>query len=745
MKRILRTSLLVGALAGLVCSSAMAQVDPFGDGAPAPEKKRSATKQRSAVPSSHPVAVSIREAGPKTPAHWLLAAQALGQVGAYDEARAYLKLILDSGADTKQLVGFNRRFGTAFFHELRTSESLQPEGAQLAKSVMDAVKNQWHDAGQVSAMLQQAAAEPKSTQLARVAELRAGGDLPVSLLVQWLRDPQRRADAQKLIPIWNPTANEPLGVALLAFWAMRLDSIELLPQTRIAETTPLLLAIAASDEESAERLIARGVVAKIIGRVPDRSEVEDHLATIFQQQLDEAQKIRRIEPMAEHTTWAWKSDLSQVATRTIWRDEWAILQAGRAAIALMRINPKDQERRRWLYLIDYQLRSGGNDPEYGIAIASAQTIRANLEAQPADELERLLEMSLKAELFGAAIHICGEMGKTGDRHLIQNTSTPTVLAATLQHPNRNVRFAGTMAVAQLHPNRAFPGATAFIESLRYFLTSRGDNRLLIAAGHLAEASEFAATAQVLGYSTTIVGSGNSMLKAIHDSSDISAILIRDSITQPPLREAVQQVRKSPLGKQAVILVMTRAERVAELKEHFRLDPRTVIQISIPEEASMAADMKRLLDQAGRFHTKPSDRLLQAKKALEISVDLLSSKKSASFIDAARFQGSVMEAIRVRELSALAAKVLSQLGTDTAQRTLMEVSLDTAVADGARKAAVVGLSDHLDEYGRLLSSADMAQMKRILRLRGDDDQIAALVSTLLNPDPKPAEAAEPIDK
>ena len=733
LARGLRTTWFVCAL--VVSLTALGQDDPFGDSAPKPSTDHEAppkkAPQESEPKADHPVVQALRQVSPKTPLQQMRAARAVAQVEAYVEARKYLRQILQAGLDDAAYVELVDRFGSAFFLELRTNEKLQPEGGQLAEAALAAVRKRWTDPAQVGQLLEQAARARGNRRLARVAELRAGGDLPAVVLTQWLADDARRADAVALIRTWNPTAEEPLGRALQAFWALRLDGVEVLPETRIGQVTPLLLSTAAVSSDSAQGILARQVLERLLGRTPPADEVRRHLWATIRSHLREARKVRREEPMARVTVWAWKTDLSQVEPRKVWKDEWETLQAGRAAVALAKVDPDNVLARQLLHLMEFQLHYGGEDPEHGIAISSIEIPEGDAALQKAEDLHTMLELALGEELSGAAVHICDKIVLVQRDELLRSVhGGPSLLVRTMLHPDRNIRFAATRAVASLaQGNGPFAGAGTLIDSLQFFMTSHGESRLLIGATRSDVAAEYAATARILGFTAQFAGSGRELVQKLYHDADFSAVMIDASISDPPLRETVQQIRKSPRGADAVILVMARGENFAQLQEAFRLEPRTVVRIAVPEPESLAEDMRHLLAQAGRWRTLPAERLQQAKEAMTLSLALLEDPVSSKYIDGSRFEAAAAGSLYSEELGVAAAQLLTRIGTDTAQRALIEFSLRRGELERTRKAALIAASEHLKRYGLLLTRKQLDTIFEATR-EHRDDKIAAVMIELL---------------
>ncbi len=697
------------ALLALGALSAVAQDDPFGNEReqPAPAKKQPAPVELEKK-ADHPVVQAIRQVGPKTPLEWMMAARAVAQIEAYTEARKYLKQVLAAGLDDDAYTELVDRFGSAHFLELQLKEELQPEGAQLAEAVLRAVQKRWSDPDSVTTLLEEAAGARGTARLNKVAELRAGGDLPAIILTQWLADDNKRAAAQTLIRVWNPTAEEPLGKALLAFWALRLDGIETLPETRIRQVTPLLLSSAARETDSPQRRRARTVLKSLLGRIPTTKEVREHLWATVREHLREARTVRRESPMARTIVWAWKTDLSQVEPRDVWRDEWETLQAGRAAVALANVDPDNILTRQLLHLMEFQLHYSGSDPEHGIAISSIEIPEEDAALQQADDLATLLDLALQGELSGAAVHVCNKIAQVGHKEMLKSEGGgPSLLVRTMLHPDRNIRFAATRTVAQLaRGSGPFAGSGTLVDSLQFFMTSHGEARLLIGANRSDLAAEYAATARILGFTAEFAGSGRELVKKLYRDADFSAVMIDESISDPPLRETVQQIRKSPRGADAVILVMARGENFAALEETFRLEPRTVVRISIAEPEALAADMRQLLAQAGRWRTLPSERLLQAKEAMALSLELLEDPVSSAYIDGSRFEKAAAESLFSDELGVTAAKLLTLIGTDSAQRALVEFTLRLGELERTRKATLIAASEHIKKYGLLLTQAEL---------------------------------------
>ena len=714
---------------GKPAGNAPAADAPAAGAAPAKQPSPDATADR--PKRDHPVLEAIKELEPKTPAEWLMAARACRQIEAYPEARRFTQRVLDAGLDSDALLALHERFGSALFLAFRLDEQMQPEGSALSTKVMEAVRSYWSDESRVTERLEAAAKAEHAMRRSLVQELRGGGTLPVALLVRWLADPARRGAAADIIRAWQPSADEPLGRALTAFWSLKTDGIELLPQLRRAQITPLVVATAVSPKVSEdERERALRVAKAVMRRVPSKREAEAYLRTMLRQHLDDAASVRRNDPMQRDTTWAWDPKRGTVVFREVWRDEWLLVRAGRAGVALLQLDPDDAETGRLVRLMDYQLQFGDGGEGSTISITTDVAGDSADDVAP-EELEPLLEQALSEDLLIAAERVCELMRDRGASSLVASTDgAPTLLVRTLDHAERRVRFAALQAVVALAPERAFAGSSRVIESISALLRSHGHTAILIGHPRMRQSNELAGVARQMGYRAYTASSGREVVATLARELDVSLVVVSDLIDHPTVLETVQAIRKSIAGQSIPILVASSGERLESLRRTFSNDPRVFVEIVPADEAVMSQHVKRLLSRVGRGRLSPQERAQQLIEALRLANRIMASPAMRSYLDVTRLEQSVVTTLPHSRSAVDAARFLAQLGTAGSQSALFDAVLRPALPERTRKASLVALADCFRHHGILLTSKQLARLDRPSDLGEKEDAIRQVMAQLV---------------
>ena len=669
-----------------------------------------------------------------TPRAWLMAARMCLAIEAYSRGRQYVGRVLDTELDEAALLELHRRFGAAFFLQLKTDPGMQPEGAKLADRVLGAVRKSVADptnaARQIEASLQAKGVVRES----RVADLRRRGLVPVETIMQWLVDPVRHAQAAEVIRTWHPRGSEPLGEALSALWSLRLDHLELLPHVQSPRIPLLVFARAVSPSAPAEERRRVQAWIRAAGGTPLSPErLTMELRRTIEQDLREARRVRRQEPMRRESVWAWAPDKQAIARRDVWYDEWLLVRAGRAAWALRALQPEEDQRlRRLLWLIDAQLREGESDAGGAARVAlfpdDADAGRLRLEP---DDWEDALRLALDEDLLLAAVRLVRAMNaQEGARFVTRPDGQASLVVQCLLHTDRRLRFAALEAVARHLPPRPFAGSSRVIETLDYFLRDHGRPVLVIAHPRTRRATDLGAVAGQLGLAARRVRRGRDAMAAVARDAGIAAVLASDMIDDPPLLETVQAIRKTIPGRSVPILIATTGERVQSLRRIFAGDPAILVDVVVPKPEDLTVQLVQLLERAGRGRIESSERVAQTVAALRHARRIAETPALRAYLDIHRLEPAVVPLLASNRTAVDAAAFLAQLGTASAQSALLSVVQRSALPDRCRKAALVALAESLDRHGLRLDSAQVARIRHLPASTDEDRQVQRVLVRLI---------------
>ncbi len=173
---------LIGCIFLLSAAPASGQDNPFGSTGAAPQAPAAAPGledgARDKVEEQDPLVRTIENLQPSTPEDLMRATQAVMNLRRADVAKRYLKQFLDSNPPPQTLADLQRRFGSALFLRMTTDEALQPEGAAVAKAVVDAADQLNRNQQRLTELVQRLLTAPPEAKGPILVELKARARRP---------------------------------------------------------------------------------------------------------------------------------------------------------------------------------------------------------------------------------------------------------------------------------------------------------------------------------------------------------------------------------------------------------------------------------------------------------------------------------------------------------------------------------------------------------------------------------------
>ncbi len=750
------------------------QEDPFG-GATDPERPPAVRKSpagadaeaaeaaaqqeefdKKVAAETDPLVRTILQVKPTAPAQWMHDIQALLNLNRAEFAKEYLKQFLAAMPDAATLVQLQSRFGSAFFLRLSTTESLQPEGGAVANAVLQAASDHLRNAQRLAALVDRLSNEDAATRRLALVELVKAGAIAVPPIISVLSDTSRAAEhkgACAALVALGEEAIEPLIATLRSSDRdLRVQVIEVLEQLGAKAAVPSLLGAVlappgqpgSGEPEGTDGRVtaaAERMIAKVLGELPSRDAAQQflagrlngYLAGTAPAQVDQADQV---------TVWVWDDAQKLLLQQTLPADDAAFFAAAQVAEQLHQIDPAAADHQQ-MYLatgLEVAKRLAGYDRPL-----TQQTgpIFQEASAVSTDVLENVLALALKRNMQGAAVAAIDQLGATANGELLKSSDgQPRLLARSLVSPIRRVQFAAAQAIMNIDPTQPYPGCSHLPEVLGYLSASGGRRRALIGDPRVETGQTLAGFFSTLGFDADSQQTGRSLILQAFASPDYSLVLIGDAVDHPRYREIVQTLRRDPRTADLPVGLMVREINEQSAALFARTDPLTIAFAAPQTQEDVEVDVRRLLALAGRRQVSDDERMRHATASLDALAKLASEPDKYAFYDLLNLDTPLQHALRMPSLATRAARVLGLLGTQLAQRslvefasTLMHPAVDRQAAAEAFRVAV-GRRGLLLTRDQLLHQYELYNRSEVLD-RDTQQVLATILDAIEEPTRTPA--------
>jgi hypothetical protein len=714
--------------------------DPFGtfgsetEAEPAPSAGEAPVVEEET--EQDPAVLAIRESNPSTPLEFTRAARQLSMLGRPEMAQGYLQQVLDSNPNAATLERLHVEFGSTMFLQMLTRENLQPAGRQLGDAVLEAAHAAVRDPARLSALISELDDPALAVRRAAIADLKRADDTAVAALINALAD-RSRADRQASIKhalvAFGDRTVDPLVAALSAEeLAVRGACMEVLGRVRSERTIPFLLAPALHEDAApALREPARAALVTLLRTMPTRPEAERFLARRTRIALDRDTSIDR-DPDETEVIWKWDESSQKPVVAVVSPAVADLHRATLLAQQLYRLSPENSDFRRLYFatLLETEQQRLGLSATLP---TGAGTPTAEVAAEGVATIEDLLVYAFEKDLRGAALAALQLLGKLGDDRLLKSSDgQPRVTARAIKHPDRRVRFAAVRTIDQLDPRTPYPGSSFFAENLGYFIHTVGLRRALVAHPRTTQAQTLVGMLAELGIEADSAQAGTGAYLLARQNPDYEFALISDLLDQPPVGETLQQIRRDPRTGALPVGLLAREERFDELERLTEEDP---LSQTFPRPHSLSGlnlAVRRLLTRGAADRVLHEERLAQGIEALEILDRLAEHSERYPFYDLLRQQSAVTESLDHHLTSTVAARILGNFSTPSAQQALVNIASQNTRPIALRREAAAAFDAAVRRRGLLLTKSEVLQQyNRYNRSRFLDRATQQVLGALLD--------------
>jgi HEAT repeat protein len=671
----------------------------------------------------------------------MFAVQTLFDIGRTDEAKTYLKKLVESKPNREALVALNKKFGSPLFFQLSRDHRLQPDSEQLNRLVRDAAYEAARDPARLRKLVQQLNDPSPVTRHESLEQLRGADTASLAPLFEALRDRQRVAEHPRLreaiVDLGLPMVEPVLGALDCPDPGLRAEVIRVLGRFRTPRAVPLLVGPYLHADTPAEvRQAAEQTLIEIVGQAPGQYETEQLLFHRAQELLEGALP-GKLDFEDQVVIWQWdEQQKTSVQKRYPVRDA-ALRMAARLARDLYQISPEKADVRRQFLLVTLEaakLDAGLNQPlPQGEGTAYAAAAKLGVAA-----VEDLLAFAAEHDHVPAAMAAAELLGQLGDARLLQaEGERPRPLALALQHGDRRLRMAAARAVMRIDPQQAYAGSSFLTEALDYAIRTVGSQRVLVAHPRLQQSQTLVGLLSQVGFEADSVRTGKEVFRQAADQPDYEFVLLSDAIDFPEGRETIQMLRRDPRTSRLPVGIMAREEYLRQAQQVTELVPLVLAFPRPHDAAGLAYQVDRLKALGGRERTTFNERLDQALEALDYFGHLAQAPQTYSFYDLFRHQRALQSALATPQLSEKAAKVLGRLGAPQAQRALVTLASQHARPLAARQAAAKAFAEAVQRHGILLTRSEIVQQYERYNLsealdRDTQQVLAAILDTIEGP-------------
>jgi hypothetical protein len=695
-----------------------------------------------------PIIAAVLELPRDTPTAKLRAVLTLVDLGHTDVAALLLPELLAAPLDDAQRAELVRQFGSASFMRLIRLDAPAAKGAtgsplagarEFAQKCIDAAAAAATDPARIAEILAQLNAPTEEARYAARVDLRATGEAGIAAAMTALataKTPEARGNLLAALAELRPAVDAPL-VAVLAEGRgqVRADAAMLAGQLKIRAALPWLAALAMSSGDPAAHA-AQGALAKLGIPAPTPADAQ----ALLRHELSELDAAPLLAADDVHDRWwTWDAAKNMLTVADFPPRQYRVLARARLARALAEAGSEAPADRR-LTMVD--------------VLEAAQLLGRELSADDKQQLAAMKPPELSAAIaaavdgarYHAAARLVAELGARQDASVLSSPDgRPVPLAAVLDNPDRELRYAALAAVMQLHPQQKFPGSSALPRALWYFAAGAGEPAIVVAAPVLSRASDWAGQLRARGFEATPAATGRGALAAALDrvaAPRLAAIVLDSDIDHPPLREVVFQLRQSPRTARVPIVVATSTEHYASAQRLAAVDPLVLVAPRPQGEAALAELLDRAVALAAQPLADKGHRTAQAKQSLQWIAKLLA--ENAPYDELRRDAELANHALFVPELVEPAIAVLGAVGSANSQATLADFASARTLPVEVRRAAVAALTASFKRYGIQLTSQQMlAQYDRYNSSESADADTQHVLSSILDAlEKKPTPTAAP---
>lgn len=675
---------------------------PFGAAAPAP----AAGGEAAAAPASNnPAVAALLSTNPRTPQDLLQVVLLLLDIREAPSAKPLLTKLMESAADEQVLLDLGRRFDRNVLTQFAEATELQPESKRLVAAIAAAQSKQARDPARIAEWIGRLQDPSFDVRAAAISALRGGREVAAQELAGVMVDPARAVERPMVGAALAGMDQDGVGpltvLAESADEAVRVAALEALGlTTHRGARTPLYRAAFSPRATVAERAAAETALRR---REPKPPTAVEAAGALYLEARNRYVRSPSAEPTATAAVWRWDAAAKKAVVASVPERGAALDEAARLARVAAEIAGND----RYALLLgraatlESLLSSAAGD---AAKQREAATAWAEAERMSAADLESLLDFTTEHDRSAATAATVRLLAARGGLKTLESpiAGKPSRLVKAASHPDRRVCFAAVEAILALGPSAPFVGSSGVAESLGYFAGSTGERKALVVDVGPARARDIGGVLGSAGYAVETTATSRDAVHLIANDPDFELVLMYRPFMTAEQGALLARLRANPRTARLPVVVYCEPNDVVRT-ESFLSDDRFAAAIHQPRTVEMLTTQLQRFDPAGLV-TPAAERTAQAQASLTAIARL--SAGGGRLWNFRPFEERIAAEAWSSTVGRHAVAVLGNLGTPTAQRTLVDVAAATLQPIEHRRAAGAAFAASVVRHGLLLTSAEV---------------------------------------
>ncbi len=661
---------------------------------------------------SNPTIIALEESNPRSPEQLMFAIQVAMGFDRDDVLQKYATQLMAANLDDAGKVAMHRSIGSRIFLTLNDSKKYGQELSDYAKSVLIAVGEYSKREDRLQQLAQQAQSDDEVARRTAVVELLKGGDAAAPILLNAMAGASGDIQLARLRTALMAMQQDAIAPLISA---LQSDNAAIVSQACQAlglmksQTAVPYLARLSLNADHPSMSAAKKAMLRIVGVTPTRPE-----AIVFLRRKIDA--FRRGDLPA-------RPDLDGRVRTFRWDNEGNTSIASKAPIeqavygaaahlsrdlAALSDEAEDQLNSLLVQLQDAQLRAGADQ----LLSPDSATWKMAAKTKP-EQLELALLEAVKRKWTPAATAALQALGASGDLTLLESKEGRAgAVARALVNEDRRIRYAAMRAVMAMDPKTPYAGSSDFINAIKFFILSSGARQVLVAHPNQGQGQTTVALIAAQDYQGRAFTRGRELIRNAQANPNVELILISSMVTRPNAAETMQLLRQDPRTSRLPIGIFAAADQLKFAESIAREDERTIALPRLHSVAGAAIHLRRL-DEIRPDVTPQASRIIQAMAALRMLDKLTADREQYSFYEVFQVEEALISAVQRETLTAQAAHILGLLGTARTQQTLLRMTLDQALPEESREAALGALVAAVKLRGLQLTNAQIREQQAAL--------------------------------
>ncbi len=672
------------------------------------------------------------------------AALLMVKLARFDLAKYYLDQALALSPSTEDLMALRAQHGTSTFLELTRFKELEPSASILLNQVTEAVRAQVEQPGYADSLIEKLNRSGRERAEA-ISELQHLGPVAVPPLLSKVEDGQiDRGSLTKVLVQLGGSARDPLIGALLS------------PSNEIRAIAAEVLGFVGSDRDAiwlwapafAEgqsegvRAAARLSLARLkYGDVKYAGRLtSDEASRQLMQTANQFLKGTYVWPqiyddLPEIPVWVWSAEKNNVVEQRVPRDRASLYFAERLARDATVLSP-DSEQPPVVLLTTLLIRAVEAN-SWNLPLPVGENAALDLAVRSGPEIaEKVLRYSLDNQLAASAVGALQALSLNGSPTNLQQNNGRTPVIEALDAADQRVQFAAATAILHWEPTQPFRSSHRVIEILARAVNSQRQTASVVMDPNVPRASQTGSLFQELGYTPTLVRSGQEGFTLAAERGDIALAVLHPNVIRWELSQTLENLRAD--SRTANIPVVIYGPR--SIRDRFEGITSQFQNVVFLDEGNTASDLSRELQpflvQLNPPPISAAQRVLQMKEAAQW-LRRIAIRNVPHVFDLQLAEEALTQSLHDPDIGEDALIALGGIGRPSVQTEFLNLVTAESASNKLRQLAGYQLAYHIQHHGLLLPQSAVGTLTRTYINEKDPQVRLAMESVIGSLKPSPA--------